>query len=69
MSTNTIPNLLSKLSKADDSLQVAYPQTSAASRDGELALSGTQVLFYFGIALISTGLLTWAVVHYLVFAP
>ena len=45
-----------------------YPQTPSASRNGELTLSGTQVLFYFGATLITIGLLTWACVHYMVFA-
>jgi hypothetical protein len=69
MSTNILLTPLSKLSKADEGgFKVAYPRSSTASRDGELDLSGTQLLFYFGIALITTGLLTWAGVHYLVFA-
>ena len=70
MSTYKLHNLLSILSKAPyDSLQVTYSRTSTASRTGELALSGTQLLLYFGIALATTGLLTWAGVHYMVFAP
>ena len=70
MSTNTIPHLLSNLSKVDDAgFKEEQSWTSTASRDGELALSGTQLLFYFGIALATTGLLTWAGVHYLLFMP
>ena len=45
-----------------------YSQTPTRSRSGELTLSGMQVLFYCGMALFTTGLLTWACVHYVVFA-
>lgn len=70
MFTRKLFDLLSNPSKAPyGGFQAKHSQTSNALRSGELSFSGAQLLIYFGIALATTGLLTWAGVHYLVFAP